>query len=289
MNGFIRRLNSTLLLAFLPAVQVSAQESMDHSAMEHSQMNHTQPASVNEPLPPGIAPVTDTDRAAAYPDLGSRSMKAHMADDPTHYMVLLDRSELQNAKGETPLVWDAKAWVGKDLNRLYLRSDGEAQDGAMRSATVEALWARPISRWWNLVAGIRQDFRPDPSRSWLAVGAIGLAPYRFNVEATAYLGDQGRTALRIETEYDLLLTNRLILQPRVEINAYGKDDRAREIGSGLSSAEAGLRLRYEIRRELAPYAGLAWSKAFGTTAELARAAGHESREMQAVAGLRIWF
>jgi copper resistance protein B len=295
MKASSRRLKYTLLLACLPAVQGSTQgshaghdmSSMDHSAMDHSQVNHSPSPSVDEAPPPGMALVTDADRAAAFPDLGGMGMKAHMDDDPVNYMIRFDRIELQ--KGETPLVWDAKAWVGKDLNRLYLRGDGEVQDSTTRSATVEAFWARPVSRWWNLVAGIRQDFRPEPSRSWLAVGAVGLAPYRFNVEATAYLGDEGRTALRFETEYDLLLTNRLILQPRLELNAYGRDDRAREIGSGIASAEAGLRLRYEIRRELAPYAGLAWTKTFGSTADLAHAAGRASRELRAVVGIRIWF
>ncbi len=103
-------------------------------------------------------------------------------------------------------------------------ASGETANGTTDEATVEAFWARPVSRWWNLALGVREDFRPGDSRSWLAVGVMGLAPYRFNVQATAYLGDAGRTALRVETEYDMLLTNRLILQPRLELDAYGKDD-----------------------------------------------------------------
>jgi copper resistance protein B len=199
------------------------------------------------------------------------SMGSHMDDDPVEYKVSLDRLEIRDASSATPFAWDAKAWVGRDRNRLYLRSEGQTADGK-DEATVEAFWARPVSPWWNLVLGVREDFQPGDTRSWLAMGVMGLAPYRFNVQATAYLGDAGRTALRIETEYDMLLTNRLILQPRLELNAYGKDDPGRGIESGVGM-DLGLRLRYEVRREMAPYIGVTW----------------DTHELQALAGLRIWF
>jgi copper resistance protein B len=199
-------------------------------------------------------------------------MSDHMNDDPLEYMVLLDRLEIRDASAMTPFAWDAKAWLGRDNNRLYLRSEGDIANGTTDKATVEALWTRPVSRWWNMALGVREDFQPGDSRTWLAVGVMGLAPYRFNVQATAYLGDAGRTALRVETEYDMLLTNRLILQPRLELNAYGKDDPGRGVESGISM-DLGLRLRYEIRREVAPYLGLTW----------------DTHELQALAGLRIWF
>lgn len=208
-------------------------------------------------------------------------MKDHMDDDPLEFMVLLDRLEIRDGQAATPFVWDAKAWVGKDRNRLYLRSEGEVVSGTTEEATVEAFWARPVWRWWNLALGMREDFQPRESRSWLAVGVMGLAPYRINVQATAYLGDSGRTALRLETEYDLLLTNRLILQPRLELDAYGKDDPGQDIAAGVSSFEVGLRLRYEIRREFAPYAGIAWVNRSGNTEDV--------HELQALAGLRVWF
>ncbi|MEO8306560.1 MAG: copper resistance protein B [Pseudomonadota bacterium] len=205
----------------------------------------------------------------------------HMNDDPVEYLVLLDRLEFQDTNAAAPFAWDARAWVGRDLNRLYLRSGGEIADGKTQEATVEAFWARPVSRWWNLALGVREDFRPGDSRGWLAAGVMGLTPYRFNVQATAYLGDAGRTALRVEVEYDMLLTNRLILQPRVELDAYGKDDPERDIRSGISSLEVGLRLRYEIRREFAPYAGVAWVNKCGYS--------NDVHELRALAGLRIWF
>ncbi len=138
-------------------------------------------------------------------------MSDHMNDDPVEYNVMLDRLEFREADHQTPFFWDAKAWVGRDRDRLYLRSEGATVEGST-AATVEAFWARPISRWWSVALGAREDVGPGDSHSWLALGVMGLAPYRFNVQATAYLGDAGRTALRVETEYDMLLTNRLILQ-----------------------------------------------------------------------------
>lgn len=151
------------------------------------------------------------------------------------------------------------------------------------------LWDRIVSRWWNLQAGVRHDFGEGPSRDWVAVGVQGLAPYFFDVEATAYLGDSGRTAARFSAEYDLLFTQRLVLQPQFEVNLYGKDDPANRIGSGLSNLELALRLRYEFRREFAPYVGLVWTRRFGNTADFARAAGEDASDVQFLAGLRVWF
>ena len=136
---------------------------------------------------------------------------------------------------------------------------------------------------------MRYDSGVGPDRKWLAFGVQGLAPYWFEVDATVYAGEQGRSAFRLEAEYELLLTQKLILQPRIETNFYGRRDAARELGSGLSDLAAGVRLRYEIRRELAPYVGIERSGKFGETADFARAAGHDSQETRVVAGLRFWF
>lgn len=230
----------------------------------------------------------DVDRAAAFPDLGGMSMREHMDDDRVNAMVLFDRLEVRNTR-QTQFNWDAAAWVGRDANRLLLRTEGRSARGAVTDANLEALWARPVARWWNLVVGARHDFRPQDSRSWVAFGVTGLAPYRLEVQATLYAGEGGRTALQFESAYELLLTNRLILQPRLQVDAYGKDDPGRGIGSGVSEIEAGLRLRYEIRHEFAPYLGVAWVNRFGATADLSRAAGQDARELQALAGLRVWF
>ena len=201
-------------------------------------------------------------------------------------MVRVDRLEASDADG---LAWEASAWVGNDWNRLWLRSEGEREHGATHAADLELLYGRPVARWWDLLAGVRHDFQPGPSRTWAAVGIAGLAPQWFEVQATAYLGESGALAAEAEVEYELLLTNRLVLQPLLELAWHGEDDPRRGIGSGLSSAELGLRLRYEIDRQFAPYIGLVRERVFGDTAELRRAAGEDTGETRVVAGVRFWF
>ena len=154
---------------------------------------------------------------------------------------------------------------------------------------MELLYARSVSPWWDLLAGLRHDFAPGDSQTWAAFGVQGLAPYMLEVAATGYVGESGRTALQAEVEYDLLLTNRLVLQPTLEATAHGRTDAARGVGRGLSAVEAGLRLRYEFSRRFAPYAGVVHERAFGDTADLRDAAGHARRDTRIVVGLRIWF
>jgi copper resistance protein B len=151
------------------------------------------------------------------------------------------------------------------------------------------LIGRAIARWWDIVGGVRQDVRPGPAQTWAAVGIQGIAPYWFDVQATAYVGEAGRTHVRVETEYDLLLTNRLVLQPLLETEIYGKADPEHRFGAGLATLDVGLRLRYEIRRELAPYLGFVWSRKFLGTADLAHAAGETSAGARLAAGIRTWF
>lgn len=211
-------------------------------------------------------------------------------DDRSRFSkVTLDRLEWRDTDGASALEWDASAWYGGDYNKVWLKTEGEHRDGETENARAELLWDRIVSRWWSVQAGIRQDFGEGPSRTWAAVGLQGLAPYFFDVEATAYVGENGRTAVRVSGEYNLLLTQRLVLQPEAELNLYGKDDPERRIGSGLSDMQIGVRLRYEIRREVAPYVGLVWTRRFGKSAEFARAADEDLNDLQALAGLRIWF
>jgi copper resistance protein B len=151
------------------------------------------------------------------------------------------------------------------------------------------LYGRSIATWWDVVAGIRHDFKPGASEDFAAIGVVGLAPYKFEVEATAYIGQSGQTAARFEAEYETLLTNRLILQPLAEVNLYGNDDPQRGIGSGLSTLETGLRLRYEVTRRFAPYIGVVREQAFGRTADLRREEGNPTNDTRLVAGIRIWF
>ena len=232
--------------------------------------------------PPAL---TDADRAAAFPDLHGHDMSAHMDDDPFAWMVIADRLEWQQGNA---LAWEGSAWFGHDRGRLWLRSEGERESGHATEGNVEALWGKPVNAWWDLLAGVRHDIGND-GRDWLALGVQGLAPYKFEVQATAYLGERGQSMLQGEVEYELLLTNRLILQPRIEATAHGRSDAVRGIGSGLGEVDAGLRLRYEVRREFAPYFGIERAVRFGKTADFARAAGHDAHETRWVAGVRFWF
>jgi copper resistance protein B len=263
----------------------SAQEQPKPVAAPQDHSAHKKPPD-QKPYPPGVPPITDEDRAAAFPELHGQHT---VHDDGIHYYVLFDQLEWQAGDGAAGLNWDNKGWVGRDVSRFWFRTEGEGEKGRLQSAQAHALYGRAIHRWWDVVVGVRQDFRPGPARTWAAVGIQGLAPYRFEVEATAYLGGSGRTHFRVETEYELLLTNRLILQPLAEVEIYGKSDPERRIGAGLSSMDAGLRLRYEGRREIAPYIGVTWNRKFFGTADLAEAAGEASGGARLALGLRVWF
>lgn len=253
---------------------------MDHSAMNHG-AEAPAPTQPRTPIPA----VMDADRAAAAPPSGGHP--AH--DNSIQRYMLLDRLEGWDADPGAGTAWAMQGWLGTDLNRLWLRSEGERVDGRTESADLEVLYGRSVARWWDVVAGVRHDFNPGGSQDFAAIGVMGLAPYMFEVQATGYIGQSGQTAARIEVEYEMLLTNRLILQPMVEVDFYGRNDERRGIGSGLSTAEAGLRLRYEITRQFAPYVGIVREQAFGRTADLRRAEGEDTNDTRVVAGFRIWF
>lgn len=279
-----------LAAAMLHTAAVSAQTSHVHvHSQEHAPARHEhgggEPAARDERFPEPSA----EELAAAFPDLGDRDIRRTLHDDPFVSFVLFDRVEVQDADGGDVLAWDAKAWAGRDLDKLWIRTEGERRSGATEHSDLELLYGRAFSPWWDWVAGVRHDFAPGRSQTWAAFGIQGLAPYRFEVEATGYVGEGGRTAARLEVEYDLLMTNRLVLQPLLGLEWHGRDDPPRGVGSGLGTVEAGLRLRYEIRREVAPYVGLVRLRKVGGTADFARAAGHAARETRAVAGIRVWF
>jgi len=210
-------------------------------------------------------------------------------DDPLLSMVMIDQLEIRSTDGPDPLVLDGQLWIGKDLNKLWIKAEIERVDGETEEAELQALYSRAVAPFWDVQVGWRRDFIPKPERDWLAVGVQGLAPYFFEVDAALFIGEGGRTAARIEAEYEFMFTQRLVLSPEIEMNFYGKDDPAVGIGSGLSDIEAGLRLRYEYRREIAPYIGINWTRKFGQTADYARAAGEDIKDTQIVAGIRLWF
>ena len=235
----------------------------------------------------GKAPPDARDPHAYAEGYGFGPMRPDMGDDDYFGQFLADRLESANTDEGSAVLYDALAWYGSIYNRAWLKADGE-RDGKETATRTELLWGYAVAPFWDTQLGIRYDTGTGPDRPWLAFGIQGIAPYRFNLEATAYVGEEGRSAVRFETEYEWLFTQRLILQPRFETNLYGKSDPERGLGSGLSDIAVGLRLRYEIWREFAPYIGIERVQKFGGTADLARAAGNDAGETLYVAGLRFW-
>lgn len=232
-----------------------------------------------------IPVLTDADRAAVY-----NAPEGHRVHDSAiHSMLLVNQLEWQGGNDRGALNWDFNGWVGGDIDRLWLRSEGERSAGGTDSAQAQVLWGHAISPWWDLVGGVRQDFKPGDSRTWAAFGVQGMALYNFEAEATVFVGESGRVAARLEGDYDILLTNRLILQPTAELNFYAQNDPLRGTGSGLADSELGLRLRYEVRREFAPYVGVSWNRTYGQTAQYARAADEDISQLRWAVGVRLWF
>ena len=239
-------------------------------------------------LGPEIPEPTDEERAVAFPDLGGMDLRK-MMDTPIMFYALLDQFEWVDADEGSALSWEGLGWLGNDNERLWIRTEGARAEGETENAELQLLYGQPLARWWDWVAGVRHDFKPGPSQTWLGAGVQGLAPYWFESEATLYVGEGGQTNLRLEGEYELLLTQRIVLQPLIEMNFFGKNDPDRGIGSGLAEVEAGLRLRYEIRREIAPYIGLSWERSYGNAADFARQAGEDIEDTALVAGIRLWY
>ncbi|MGE7955268.1 copper resistance protein B [Pseudomonas sp. NPDC089530] len=281
--------HSTMQQASVPpaAQPASAMSGMDHGQMTSmdsaplQMMDSAAPTQSRTPIPV----LTDADRRAAFPPVAGHGVH----DKAINSFWLVDRLEYQDADDGSALAWDLNGWIGGDIDRLWLRSEGERTNGHTESAQVEALWGHAIGPWWDVVSGVRQDFKPGAPQTWAALGLQGMALYNFESEATAYLGEGGQSALGLKAEYDILLTNRLILQPTAEVNLYGKNDPQRGIGSGLSDLEAGLRLRYELHRQFAPYVGVTWNRSYGKTADYAREEGEDNSEARLVLGVRLWF
>ena len=205
--------------------------------------------------------------------------------------VLIDSIEASFGDGEKSYSWNAQGWTGGDINRFWWKTEGEgAFDGKLHDAEVQALYSRAVAPFWDVQAGVRQDFRPDgDDTTHLTVGVQGVAPYWFEMSAAAFLSTEGDLTARAEAEYDQRLTQKWILQPAVEVAFSASDIPELEIGSGLTSVTAGLRLRYEIRKEFAPYVGVEWSRSFGDTADYAKARGDDVDATRLVVGIKAWF
>lgn len=294
-------------------------EAMDHSAMDHSAMGHgampgMAPDATPVPATPAPPPPDDAaqlgtalpagNRPAPPPprdhyadrDYGAAAMAASRAalgpghGGGTFSQLMLDAAELRVRNGRDGYHWDAEAWFGGDIHRLTLKSEGEGGFGeGVDHAEIQMLYSRALDAYWNLQAGVRHDIRPDPSRTYATLRVEGLAPYWFEVEAALFLSDKGDVLARLEASHDMRLTQRLVLQPRAAIDLSAQDMPAQHIGSGLTGAGLDLRLRYEVRREFAPYIGLSWQRRFGDTARFARAAGDGAASTSLVIGVRAWF
>lgn len=262
----------------------------DMSAMEDA-------APTGTDLPAGNAPppTIPTDRAAD-PVYGSEAMQMGRHHLDTFHggqrfsQVMFNIAEAQVRKGRDGFEWDAEAWYGGDIDRLWLKSEGDGEFGrSIEKAEIQALYSHAIGPYFNLQGGVRYDFKPNPSRTYATVAIEGLAPSFFDVEGALFLSNKGELMARAEGYYDQRITQRLILQPRAELNFAAQNSPELGVGAGLSDAEAGLRLRYDIRREFAPYVGVQYRRSFGNTRDYLRAAGEDTGGLSVVAGVRFWF
>ena len=206
------------------------------------------------------------------------------------FQALINIAEVQFRNGREAFEWDGEGWYGGDINRLWIKSEGEGEFGrSIEKAEVQALYSRAVDPYFNLQGGIRYDIKPNPSRVYATIGFEGLAPSFFDVEGALFLSNKGELLARAEGYYDQRITQRLILQPRAEISFAAQSSREIGVGKGLSDAEIGLRLRYDIRREFAPYVGVQYRRAFGDTRRFLRDAGEDPSSWSLLTGIRLWF
>jgi len=221
-------------------------------------------------------------------------LSAQVADNAIRTFVLFDQLEQRDVRGAHPVAWDIIGWVGGDFNRFWFKSSGaHATRGGGADAEFEALYGRLVAPFWDLQIGARVDTRVDDgarrTRASALVALEGLAPYWFELEPSLSISDRGDIAAEFKATYDLFVTQRLIVQPRLDLRAAVQEVRSFGVGSGLNDAAIGLRLRYELRRKLAPYAGINWTRSFAGTADLARAAGERTSTAALLGGIRVWF
>lgn len=288
--------------AALLAVAAPAAAQMDHSSMPGMTMPDkpkTGPptASGGAALPAGNAPGPAAPEPSYADRFWGRGAMTAARDrlrrehgGGVFYQVMFDLAEIQIRGGRGGYRWNGEAWFGGDVDRLVIKTEGDGDfGGRVDDAEVQALYSRAIDPYFNLQAGVRHDIRPRQSRTYATVGVEGLAPYWFDVEGALFLSDKGDVLARVEGSYDQRITQRLILQPRVEANLALQDVRATAVGAGLSDIELGLRLRYEIKRELAPYVGVSYDRQIGRTALFAREEGGDIGGASLVIGVTSWF
>lgn len=252
-----------------------------HDAHRH----HRRPAPLQPAPDPAQAQGLATEPAAH--DAHSGRHESHGAD--RFLWLRADQLEAVDGADGTALQWKGSLSWGDTFNRVWLASEGEREEGSSHELQTRLFWSHAVSPWWDATLGLRQDNGSGDSRSWVGIGLRGLAPYWFETEATLYAGEGGQALLEIDVDYELLMTNRLILEPELELRVHGRDDAARGEGAGLADSSIGLRLRYEFSRKFAPYLGVEWTQLQGNTRDLAEAAGERVHDTRAVAGLRFWY
>lgn len=212
---------------------------------------------------------------------------AAVNDDPILTKVMLDEIEVRHADGDSILAWDVQAWLGRDIDKLWLKAEGEREDGDSLANEYQILYSRAVSDFWNLNSGWRGDTVPD--RDWFVIGIQGLAPYFIEVDANLFVGGSGNSGLRLNIEREFLLTRRVTITPELEVNAFAEDDEAAARGAGISDLDASLRLNYRLRPNFAPYAGIRWEQSIGETRGLQRRLGEDTSEFQLIVGINGWF
>ena len=281
-----------------PATQPAPQTTClpEHAAMGHCTRAEPLTAEgTNLSVGSGAAPPVPTDYAAdtVYGPSAMAMGRHHLFQyhgGQNFFMAILNIAEVKIREGREGYKWNGEAWYGGDINRLVVKSEGEGEFGTgVESAEVQALYSRAIGPYFDFQAGVRYDFEPNPSRVYATAGFEGLAPGFFDVEAALFLSDQGELMGRLEGYYDQRITQQLILQPRTELNFAAQSSEDIGIGAGLSNAEVGVRLRYDIAREFAPYIGVEYERAFGTTRDFRRNEGKSAGGWSALAGIRFWF
>ena len=201
-----------------------------------------------------------------------------------------EQFEYRANDGHDSLNWDAQGWIGNDDHKAWLKTEGEKPtDGRLEKGEIQLLYSRRISDFFDAQAGVRYDIEPGPERGFGVFALQGLAPYWFEIDASAFVSNEGEVSARFEAEYDLLITQKLILQPTTEVNFAVQSVRERGIGSGINDVELGLRLRYEIERKFAPYIGISWERKIGETADIAQDEGEDIDTLSFVTGIRFWF
>ncbi|RVU81573.1 copper resistance protein B [Leucothrix sargassi] len=266
--------------AAMATAKPAAKAMVDHSKMDHSKMNHAEMGSTK-------IPVSDGSMATNVPMPFPGAM--HMEDDPTLSKLMIHALEYQYIDSDNDaLTLDAEAWVGKDINKLWLKTDIEVTDGEVEEAELQVLYNRAIDPYWDFQIGVRKDFEPV-SREWGVIGLQGTAPYMVDVDASLHIGKGGQIGARLNAGYEMMLSQKTVLAPELGATLYSKDDDEAEIGSGLSEVDLSLRLIHEFKREFAPYIGVNWSKSFGNTADLLKEHGEKTSDTKLLLGIEAWF